>query len=124
MSVNPSNQQHPIVADLLARLDEQIELQEAHAERSAILEFEAGIDRQLAEALAILDLIRLNALALSGIAALQIELDGGNEWLLVSDLAFARQHLADLGAKEISLVNLADVVAQQYGGIAALTTLG
>jgi hypothetical protein len=124
MPVNPCNQRHPILADLLARLDEQSELQEAQAERSAILEFEAGLDRQLAEALAMLDLIRINPLALSGITALQIELDGSIEWLLTTDLAFARQHLADIGAKETAVVNLAEVVAQQYGGIACLTTLG
>ena len=114
--------QHPIVADLMARLDEQ--QQETHSERAAILEFDAGLNRQLSEALAILDLIRIAPSALSGITALQIEMDGGTEWLLTTDLALARQHLADIGAKEIAKVNLADVVAEQYGGIAALTTLG
>jgi hypothetical protein len=114
--------QHPIVADLLARLDEQ--QQETHSERAAILEFDAGLDRQLSEALALLDLIRINPLALSGITVMQVELDGGTQWLLTTDLAFARQHLADIGAKEIAKVNLADVVAEQYGGVAALTTLG
>ena len=114
--------QHPIVADLLACLDEH--QHEQFQERAAILEFDAGLDRQLSEALAILDLIRINPLALSGITALQIEMDGGIEWLLTTDLAFARQHLADIGAKEIAKVNLADVVAEQYGGVAALTTPG
>ena len=114
--------QNPIVADLLARLDEQ--QQETHSERAAILEFDAGLDRQLSEALAILDLIRINPLALSGITALQIEMDGSTEWLITTDLAFAQQHLADIGAKEIALADLADVVKQQYGGVAALTTLG
>ena len=74
--------------------------------------------------MAMLDLIRLNPLALTGIAVLQIELDGGTEWLLTADLAFARQHIADVGAKEIALVNLADVLEKQYGGGAVLTTLG
>ena len=122
MPVNPSKQQHPIVADLLARLDEQ--QHEQFQERAGILTFDAGMDRQLSEALAMLDLIRLNPLALSGIAVLQIELDGGTEWLLTADLAFARQHIADVGAKEIALVNLADVLEKQYGGVAVLTTLG
>ena len=122
MPVNPSKQQHPIVADLLARLDEQ--QHEQFQERAGILTFDAGMDRQLSEALAMLDLIRLNPLALSGIAVLQIELDGGTEWLLTTDLAFARQHIADMGAKEIAGVNLADVLEKQYGGVAVLTTLG
>lgn len=115
-------QPHPIMADLLARLDEH--QHEQFQERAGILEFDAGLDRQLAEALALLDLIRLNPLALSGITALQIELDGATEWLLTIDLAFARQHLADIGAKEIARVNLPNVIAQQYGGMATLTMLG
>lgn len=122
MPVNPSKQPHPIMADLLARLDEH--QQEQFQERAGILEFDAGLDRQLAEVVSLLDLIRLNPLALSGITALQVELDGGTEWLLTTDLAFARQHLADIGAKEIAAADLADVVAQQYGGVATLTTLG
>jgi hypothetical protein len=114
------------VADLLARLDEQQQCQllEKFQERAGILEFDAGLDRQLSEALALLDLIRIDPFALSGITALQFEMDGSTEWLLTTDLAFARQHLADIRAKEIAKVNLADVVAEQYGGIAALTTLG
>lgn len=118
----PDSPYHPIVADLLACLDEH--QQEQFQERAGILTFDAGLDRQLAEALAILDLIRLNPLALSGITALQVELDGGSEWILTSDLEFARQHLADIGAKEVAVANLAEIVKQQYGGIAALTTLG
>ena len=118
----PDKTYHPIVADLLGRLDAaKIESQ---SERSAILKFDAGVSRAEADALAMLDLIRLNPLALSGITVLQIELDGGSEWLLTTDIAFARQHLADIGAKEIAVVSLAYVVAEQFGGIATLTTLG
>jgi hypothetical protein len=113
---------HPIVADLLVKLDEH--QHEQFHERAGILTFDAGLDRQLSETLSLLNLIRQNPLALSGITALQIELDGGSEWILTTNLTFARQHLADIGAKEISVADLADVVAQQYGGIATLTTLG
>ena len=47
---------HPTVTDFVARLDEG--LREAFEERAAILEFDAGIQRDLAEALALLMLIR------------------------------------------------------------------
>lgn len=48
--------QHPILTDLLGQLDaSQLEVYE---ERAAIFEFEAGIDRPLAEALALLDVIK------------------------------------------------------------------
>ena len=46
----------PIVSDFVKLLDAN--LQEAWEERSAILEFEAGISRDLAEALAMLLVIR------------------------------------------------------------------
>jgi hypothetical protein len=108
--------QHPILADLLCRLDEC--QREAYEERAGILAFEASVDRPLAEALALLDLIRLQPTALSGVTVLQIELDGGG------DLPFARQYLGDIGAKEIAVLNLKDVLWEQYGGIATLTTLG
>lgn len=118
----PDTKYHPIVADLLAGLDEN--QHEQFQERAGILEFDAGMDRQLSEALSMLDLIRQNPLALSGITVLQVELDEGTEWLLTTDLVFARQHLADIGAKEIAVVNLAGVLEKQYGGVAVLTTLG
>lgn len=118
----PDTTQHPIVVEMVSTLDEP--QHEQFQERAGILEFDAGLDRQLAEVLSMLDLIRQNRLALNGINVLQIELDGGTEWLLTTDLSFARQHLVDIHAKEIAVVNLADVLNRQYGGIAALTTVG
>jgi hypothetical protein len=47
---------HPTVTDFVERLDE--DLREGFEERAAILEFDAGIQRDLAEALALLMLIR------------------------------------------------------------------
>jgi hypothetical protein len=114
--------QHPILADLLCRLDEC--QREAYEERAGILTFEAGVDRPLAEALAMLDLIRLQPMALSGITVLQIELDGGSEWLVSTHLTYARRYVSDVGGNEIAVRQLADVLLTQYGGIALLTTLG
>ena len=45
-----------IVESLVERLDHQ--LREAFEERAAIMEFDAGLSRDYAEALALLDLIR------------------------------------------------------------------
>ena len=111
-----------IVADLLNRLD--ADCQEAFEERAGIMEFDAGMDRAYAEAVALLDVIRLHPLCLSGITVLQIELDGATEWLLTTDVDFARQQLADIFAREIRAVNLIEVLHEQYGGIATLGTLG
>lgn len=45
-----------VVADLVSRLDAR--LREAFEERASIREFDGGINRELAEALALLDVIR------------------------------------------------------------------
>lgn len=49
---------HPIVANLLACLGES--QREQFEERAGVLEFDAGHDRQLSEALALLEIIRLH----------------------------------------------------------------
>lgn len=91
-------------------------------EHSAILEFDSGIrPRALAETLALLDVLRLQPSAISGVALLEVELDGGTEWLLATDLDAARAYLAVVGASEIAPHNLRDVLVTQYAGIAALT---
>lgn len=112
----------PLVAQLVNGLDSV--LREAFEERAGIVQFDAGLTRGHAEALAMLDVLRRHPEVLTGISVLQVELDGASEWLLTTDLPFARRYLADVGASEIAQCNLADVLAEQYGGIAALTTLG
>ena len=47
---------HPIVTEIVSRLDEN--LREAWEERAAVMQFDAGIQRDLAEALALLLVIR------------------------------------------------------------------
>lgn len=98
---------------------------ETFAERAAILEFEAGVQpRALAEALAFLELLRQSPQLLTGLIVQEVELDGAVEWLLTTDLNYARLHLADIGGVEIAIRDPADVVELQYGGVAQLGTLG
>lgn len=52
------SKQHPIVAEMLVALNEH--QREVFEERAAILEFDAGLDRNVAEALALLEVIRLH----------------------------------------------------------------
>lgn len=113
----------PFAANVLERCNEgQLE---AWAERAAILEFEAGCQpRALAEALAVLDLLRHSPRLLTGLVALEIELDGASQWLLTTDLEMARRYLADIGGTEIAVLDPSDVVKAQYGGVAMLGTLG
>lgn len=113
----------PFAANVLERCDEgQLE---AWAERAAILEFDAGSQpRALAEALAVLDLLRQSPWLLTGLVALEIELDGAGQWLLTTDLEMARRYLADIGGTEIAVLDPSNVVRTQYGGVAMLGTLG
>jgi len=98
---------------------------EAIFERAAMLEFEANCQpRALAEALAVLDLLHQAPQLLSGLVALEVELDGATQWLLTSNLPFARQHLLDIGGKEIAVLDPLDVVRRQFGDVAMLCTLG
>ena len=69
-----------------------------------------------AESLALLDLLRRHPSVLSGVTVLEIELDGGTEWLLTTDLPYARRYLADVGGTEIAVRNLADVVDTDVPG--------
>jgi len=112
----------PIVADFLSRLTEN--LQEEFEERAAILEFDANYPRRLAECLGLLDVLRRNLSGLTGVTALQIELDGQTEWLAVTDAAYVRQHLEDIHARVLAECDLHIVIDEQYAGCACLTNLG
>jgi hypothetical protein len=113
----------PFGGDLIDKLPAA--LMETWSERSALIEYEAVTHpRALAEALALIELLRQHPNLLTGVTMLQLELAGGAEWLLTTDLDFARRHLAEVGGVEIAVINLAEVLNRQYGGLAMLTTLG
>lgn len=112
----------PLVAELAERLDRS--QREAWEERAAIMQFDGQLPRGHAECLALLDLVSRYPELVFGIAIVQIELDGASEWVVTTDLPFARRYIADVGGNEIAVRNLADVLLTQYGGIALLTTLG
>ena len=113
----------PFAGNVLNRCDAgQLE---AFAERAALLEFEAHCQlRALAEALAVLDLLRQSPWLITGLSVFQIELDGATQWLLTTDLVVARQHLAAIDGVAIAVLDPAEVVRAQYGDVAMLVTLG
>ena len=113
----------PFAADVLERCDAgQLE---AFTERSAILEVEAGIQpRALAESLAILDLLRQFPCLLTGLVALEIEMDGATQWLLTIDQKWTGANVEGCGGRIIATHDPAEVVRAQYGGVALLGTLG
>lgn len=113
----------PVAGNVLARLDDG---QREHLmERSAILASEAGVQPPaLCDALALLEVIRLHPALLTGLVVLAVELDGHIVRLVTADLGLAREHLRDIGATEIAVLDPADVLRSQYGGVALLGTLG
>jgi len=110
-----------IVIEIVNRLG--ADAREAFEERAAIIEYDGQVPRAHAECLALLEVLRRDALAVTSVVALQIELDGGTEWLLTTDPAFAREYLADIGGSEVAVLDPADVIHEQYGGVAVLGTL-
>ena len=111
-----------LVAEMVKELD--ADLREDFEERAAIIEFDAKLPRAHAECLALLDVIRRYPLSVRGVTVLQIDVDDETQWLVTTDLDFARQHLADIGGFEKDVLNFSDVINEQYGGVAMLTTFG
>ena len=115
-----------VVANAVDRLDAG--LRELFEERAGVREHDGLLDRPLAEALALLDVLVQSPAAPSkrnsGLIVIQVELDGSTEWVLTGDLDHARQHLANLGGKEVAVLDPADVVREQFGDVAVLAVLG
>lgn len=114
--------QDALVADMVNLLDAN--LREDFEERAGIVEFEARLPRAHAECLALIDVISRHPAAISAVVVLEVEIDGATQWLLTTDLQFARQHIAQIGGIEIDVLDPADALEEQYDGIALLTTLG
>ena len=119
-------QNHPtskdaIVIEMVERLSEDD--REAFEERAAIIEYDGQLPRARAECLALLEVLRRDQSAVKGVVVLEAEIDGGTEWLLTTDLAFARDRLADIRGREVAVLDPAEVIEAQYGGVAVLGTL-
>ena len=64
-----------------------------------------------------------NPAILTGVTVMQIEVNGMMQCWLVTDRESARQHLSDIGGTEIGTCDLANVIDQQFSGIAALASI-
>ena len=83
-----------LIADLLEKLDP--ELRYEFEERAGIIEFDAGVPRDEAEAYALIDLLRAHPDALVGVAVLQVAADDKVQFVLTSDVEAARGRFAAL----------------------------
>ncbi len=91
-----------LVADMVSTLNDN--MREDFEERAAIVEFEAKVPRAHAECLALLDVMRRNPARRANVTILKIEFEGTTTWLLSTDLAFARKHLAGIQGITISMI--------------------
>ena len=113
----------PFLGDLLDRLA-VAQLDEAWQERSAVVEFDAGLPRPLAEAVALIEVLRRHPSLLTQVQVLAVDVGGRTQWWVTDDLAHARCAVADVRGIEIDGPPVAEVVRSQFGGIALLSPLG
>ena len=113
MTVAPSSEP-AVFPYLVAHLND--DLREYFEERAAIREFDGGMPRDQAECMALLDTLRRDPLAFTGVTALQVELKGVTRVVLTSDVA----HLAAIGATVLGTADLPNVI-RQFHGIAMFT---
>ena len=117
-----------LVAVLVSKLDDN--LLEAREERAGVMQWDALLPKGHAECLAMLDLLcrhpeilQSGARRSAGVVVLHATVGQESMWLLSADSNAGRQYLVDLGAAGISDCDLADVLNEQYGGLAMLATV-
>ncbi|HMW40472.1 MAG TPA: hypothetical protein PKD57_13780 [Saprospiraceae bacterium] len=110
-----------LVADMVNRLDDR--LREDFEERAAIMEFDAELPRAHVECLALLDILCRHPSFLYGVTVLRVVVNDSSLWLLTTDIDRTRQHAAEIGAIEIGVSDLKDVIDQQFNGIAVLASI-
>lgn len=108
----------PIVEALVRRLGAND--RESFEERAGIFQFDAGRTRELAEPLALLEVCRVNPLALVGLVCLSGLAPGGPVYCLALTDATAKASLALLGAHQAAPADLSRALAS-LGGAAQLT---
>ena len=104
-----------LIADLLDRLD--TERRYEFEERAGTIEFDSGVTRDDAEALALIDLLRTHPSALLGFTVLEVEGDGEIRVVVTTDLDAAEAHFGGIQR----FVDLAEILRTQFGGLALIT---
>ena len=107
-----------LIADLLDRLD--AERRYLFDERAGIVEVENGVDRDTAEVLALIDLLRAHPAALIGVTAFEVA-HGATRSFLVTTNAGSTTDL--FGADALRIVDLAGALRTEFDGLAVLEPL-
>ena len=115
-----TQQQPSKLEDLLGRLDPDMRSQ--FEERAGIMEYDGGAERDEAELLAMVDLLRSHPGALLGLRFLRLEAtdeDTAEQYLLTTDVDAAWEH-AGHGRRLHDFEDPAAVLREQFDGVAAL----
>ena len=102
-----------LIADLLDRLD--VERRYEFEERAGILQVENGVDRDTAELLALIDLLRTHPAALISVTAFEVRRGCSTQFVVATDIDAARDRF---GADLLRTVDLAALVRERFGGLA------
>ena len=111
----------PTVAELVQLLDD--DCAEMFQERAAIRTWDGGLSVELAEALALLDVLNRYPEALSGVTVFAIELDGTTHWIVTTDRDYAHSIDFQTEPKPKARPDLASVVRKSFGGKALLSAI-
>ena len=106
------------VQQLIDRLPE--DLVDACAERSAVREYDAGLSRPHAEAMALLDLLDGEPELLSNVRAYRVHFDDEPRYFASSSEQLVREHAASLGGEIAARRSVAWTVDEEFGGLAEL----
>ena len=102
-----------IVSEILENLND--DLREDFEERAAIMEFDGGLDRRLAEALALLCILHNHR---SALVALEFHWNGEIQYLLTSSLSDAKLRLGD---HIVRILDPVDLLHREFNDLAQLT---
>ena len=106
------------VDNLVNRLPE--ELIEAWQERAGIREYDAGLSRPHAEALALLDLLDNDPDVLSNLRVAQIDVEDTPRYFVASSEELLREHAELLGGEIAARRSVAWTVDEEFGGLAEI----
>lgn len=106
------------VQQLIDRLPE--DLLEAWDERSAVREYDGGLSKPHAEAMALLDLLDGEPELLSSVRAYRVDLDDEPRHFVTSSEQLLREHAASLGGEIAARRSVAWTVDEEFGGLAEL----
>jgi len=107
------------VQQLIDRMPE--DLLEAWEERSAVREYDGGLSRPHAEAMALLDLLDSEPELLSNVRAYRVDLGDEPRHFVASSEQLLREHAESLGGEIAARRSVAWTVDEEFGGLAELT---